>query len=602
MARRNSRFVNQKVIVGNKSIQAEDLTDSARESLSVDSDFVKTVNGLDGSKISNNSINPSAITDQDQLVSSTGALTTGGILTISRNRRESFINFEDTNPFSGQDSSLSVFPNPAGFDFISKYKTPSLPLNLNSRLTVNLKTPTEQFQKDLLHFFSVNAGAEDDEIHSVQILDSTTENDYDYYVDDDDGNFHYLKLLDSIPYGDPRLSTAGGDNEVDIIDGQRLWQGIKGAKLANSTPEFGSAQPNTGLQTRNIASRLRFRTRKSVPSLEVGGAPSTFKTNAPEGPIGIGVSSPVYSKVSSRFVYKVVPGSHFQGFLSGYSSGGLGPGSAISGRIDKFPFATDAGATNVGSLSVATRAASGQSSNESGYTSGGRQDPGRTNLVTKFPFANDGSSSPVGTLTQSREELAGQSSTTHGYSSGGITTGATNRIDKFPFASDGAATTVGNLGIARYGLAGHSSSDYGYTAGGRQSNPTFTTQNIIDRFPFASDAGSSSVGTLTRATRQVTGTSSDAYGYSAGGEPSNARQDNIDRFPFAAAPANASDVGDLANPKYAAAGQASTGQGYFSGGYGANTIEKFPFAASTTNATSVGGLSLARFAVAGQQV
>ena len=34
MARRNSRFVNQKIIVGNKSIQAEDLTDSALDTLS----------------------------------------------------------------------------------------------------------------------------------------------------------------------------------------------------------------------------------------------------------------------------------------------------------------------------------------------------------------------------------------------------------------------------------------------------------------------------------------------------------------------------------------------------------------------------------------
>ena len=33
MARRNSRFVNQKIIIGNKSIQAEDLTDSALDTI-----------------------------------------------------------------------------------------------------------------------------------------------------------------------------------------------------------------------------------------------------------------------------------------------------------------------------------------------------------------------------------------------------------------------------------------------------------------------------------------------------------------------------------------------------------------------------------------
>ena len=68
MARRNSRFVNQKVIVGNKSIQASDLTDSARDELGADSDFVKDVVskldsnfvnsgfGIDGASIQDSSI------------------------------------------------------------------------------------------------------------------------------------------------------------------------------------------------------------------------------------------------------------------------------------------------------------------------------------------------------------------------------------------------------------------------------------------------------------------------------------------------------------------------------------------------------------------
>lgn len=51
MARRNSRFVNQKVIIGNKSIQEGDLTDSARDALGADSDFVKTVQNFPGSNI-----------------------------------------------------------------------------------------------------------------------------------------------------------------------------------------------------------------------------------------------------------------------------------------------------------------------------------------------------------------------------------------------------------------------------------------------------------------------------------------------------------------------------------------------------------------------
>jgi len=353
MARRNSRFVNQKIIIGNKSIQAGDLTDSAKDELGADSAFVKTVDGLDGSKISANTINPTAIANQDQLIASTGALTTGGILTISRDGGNSFINFDSSNQFVGEDSSLTVEATPTGFEFLRKYPT-TLPFITSSRLTINLNTPVQN-QQDLLHFFNVNAGSETDEIHSVQILDSATVGDYDYYLSDEGGNFHYLKLLDSIPYGDPRLSTAGGDNEVDIIGGQRLWQGIKGAKLADSALEFGTADP-VGVQTRNIGSRLRFRTRKSVPSSETGGAPASYRLDAPEGPIGVGVSNPVYSRVSPRFVYKVVNATQAQGFVSGYTSGG----NPTANRIDKFPFASDTNATDVGDLTLNRSAGAGQ--------------------------------------------------------------------------------------------------------------------------------------------------------------------------------------------------------------------------------------------------
>lgn len=76
MARRNSKFVNQKLIIGNKSIQASDLTDSARESLGPDSDFVKDVLfkldsnfvnlgfGLDGASIRDSSLTQDKFADE----------------------------------------------------------------------------------------------------------------------------------------------------------------------------------------------------------------------------------------------------------------------------------------------------------------------------------------------------------------------------------------------------------------------------------------------------------------------------------------------------------------------------------------------------------
>ena len=44
----------------------------------------------------------------------------------------------------------------------------------------------------------------------------------------------------------------------------------------------------------------------------------------------------------------------------GYSSGGLPPATATVDTIDKFPFASDANATDVGDLTVARYGATGQ--------------------------------------------------------------------------------------------------------------------------------------------------------------------------------------------------------------------------------------------------
>ena len=62
-----------------------------------------------------------------------------------------------------------------------------------------------------------------------------------------------------------------------------------------------------------------------------------------------------------------------------------------------------------------------------------------------------------------------------GYSSGGFPA-ASNVIDKFPFSSDANASDVGDLTVARFGSAGQSSTTHGYTSGGAE--PAFS--NIID--------------------------------------------------------------------------------------------------------------------------
>ena len=291
------------------------------------------------------------------------------------------------------------------------------------------------------------------------------------------------------------------------------------------------------------------------------------------------------------------PPTQAQGSVSGYTSAG----TPFSTTIDKFPFATDGNATDVGDLTQSRGETAGQSSDVSGYTSGGTG-PIRFNTIDKFPFATDANATDVGDLTQARKSLTGQMSTASGYSSGGWVPSYVNTIDKFPFAADANATDVGDLpGDLGFGIGGTSSTVSGYTAGG------FPSVNRIEKFPFATDANATDVGDLTQGRFGNGGNSENSTenGYASGGAigPPTSYANTIDKFPFAA-DANATDVGDLTQAKKVAVSQSSTVSGYASGGIAppnVNTIEKFPFA-TDANATDVGDLTQARSTAAGQQV
>lgn len=318
--------------------------------------------------------------------------------------------------------------------------------------------------------------------------------------------------------------------------------------------------------------------------------------------------------VSDTLEFEVPKPFQFQGTTSGYSSGGNAASPASwSDVIDKFPFSTDTNAADVGNLSQGRNSVSGQSSTESGYTSGGAAPPATpptlANTIDKFPFSADANATDVGDLSQARNGTAGQSSAASGYVSGGLSPVASpirvNTIDKFPFSADANATDVGDLTQGRSSIpAGQSSTEYGYTSGGI-SGPPNIYETTIDKFPFSVDANATDVGDLTQGRSESGGQSSAESGYNSGGffSPPSAYLNTIDKFPFAA-DANATDVGDLIQARAVGADQSSAESGYSSGGTAPsynNTIDKFPFA-SDANATDVGDLTQSRRFAAGQQV
>ena len=309
----------------------------------------------------------------------------------------------------------------------------------------------------------------------------------------------------------------------------------------------------------------------------------------------------------------------FQGTVAGYASGGE---PLFNNRIEKFPFATDSNSTDVSDLSVNKGYHAGQSSELRGYTSGGSTAASLSNVIDKFPFATSDNATDVGDLTVARRDVVGQSGgDVSGYTSGGTTsppTARSNVIDKFPFAADANATDVGDLTLARAQSAGHSSTVSGYTSGGwRAPTPPSIPNNytnVIDKFPFASNANATDVGDLTGTNSlrvACTGQSSSVSGYTSGGY--NRRDPQvpaplspiagttiIQKFPFAI-DLNATDVGNLSIFRAFSAGQSSTVSGYTSGGVSVSTvIDKFPFA-TNANATDVGDLTAYMTNVAGQQ-
>ena len=272
--------------------------------------------------------------------------------------------------------------------------------------------------------------------------------------------------------------------------------------------------------------------------------------------------------VAAAFTGSGIP---FQGTTSGYTAGGDNLNT-----IDKFPFASDGNATDVGDLTGGIAGNSndkraGNSSTTFGYVTGALEPPSTTEQIQKFPFASNNNATDVADMSVPRRGVTGQTlGGTTAYISGGWdqpnnTIPSTNVIEKFPFATEGNSTDIADLAVARAEGAGQSSTVSGYSSGGvdqRGSSPTI--YNVIDKFPFASDANATDVGNLLYTLiLSGAGQSSTSSGYTSGGailpsdhpgiSPGGQQRNEIQKFPFAS-DANATDVGDLTAGRHSGAG------------------------------------------------
>lgn len=283
------------------------------------------------------------------------------------------------------------------------------------------------------------------------------------------------------------------------------------------------------------------------------------------------------------------------------------PPNVDTDTFDRYPFASDADATNlgtsVGTPTLRRTQMGGGGGNTKGFHAGGFNtssptSPGQAaTYIASFPYA---SGTPLTDTSYSlslsrryiQNEMVGDR--TYAYYLGGqgnlSPTGLVNTIDKHPETVDANATDVGDLLSVQYYGSATSSPTHGYVAGGF----TPSASNVIQKVSFSSDGNSTDVGDLIATTAYGSGAASSTHGYNNGaGYPANSNI--IQKYPFAA-DGDATDTADLLAAKSGAGGATSSTHAYLAGGAAPGTtdqIEKFSFAVET-DASDVGNLSKAR--------
>jgi hypothetical protein len=222
----------------------------------------------------------------------------------------------------------------------------------------------------------------------------------------------------------------------------------------------------------------------------------------------------------------------------GHAAGGY----PFSNVIDRYAFVSTSTAADWGNLTNARTHACSASSETYGYTMGGEAPGYGQDTNDKFPFASNAGAADVGNLYASGcyNSPAGHQSATHGYVSCGTRMSPHAHsaiIDKFSFASGGDSTLVGVQTVIRYGVAGISSDLYGFTAGGN-----VVDTDTIDYFSFASDGNGTDWENLSANNYASKGVQSNVSGYALGGSGDSTR---MDKFPFASA-TTATDIANLA--------------------------------------------------------
>ena len=226
----------------------------------------------------------------------------------------------------------------------------------------------------------------------------------------------------------------------------------------------------------------------------------------------------------------------------GYAATGDHP---VTTLIWKWSFSSDGDAVLYGGqLTAGGWGTTGTYTKTHGYCWGRNNSGPHHNLIDKFNYASEGNATDVGDMTQPGSYISGQSTDTYGYCSGGGPGSHDNVIDRVSVSTDGNATDVGDI-IGNYGyVTGAQSKTHGYVSGGMPSTQGSTINNI-QKFQFAATSNASDIADLLNAAMDMAGSSSETHGYTSGGRTNNSTYQNIIQKFSTTSDANSTDVGDL---------------------------------------------------------
>ena len=222
----------------------------------------------------------------------------------------------------------------------------------------------------------------------------------------------------------------------------------------------------------------------------------------------------------------------------GYFGGGYVPPALYYSTIDRLDFSNETVSVPTPKLSIARRQLAATSNSSYGYFGGGFTGPSMVSTIDRLDFSNETVSTPTPKLSIARAGVAAVSSSSYGYFGGGENSPSLyfSTIDRLDFSNETVSTPTPKLSSSRQELAATSSSSYGYFAGGRTYAFPPVTLSTIDRLDFSNETVSTPTPKLSSSRRQLAATSSNSYGYFAGGStntfPPAASVCTIDRLDF----------------------------------------------------------------------